>query len=71
MMSPVPVESLPGDKEPSAAFEVMHASPMTRRQPMSGLGEAVEDSPDLILGRAGGVGRSLCLASRMDWTAWS
>jgi hypothetical protein len=34
MISPVPVESLPGEREPSAALEVIHASAMARRQPI-------------------------------------
>ena len=66
MMSPVPVESLPGDREPSAAFEVIHASTMTRRQPMSGWGRALKGSPDVILGAQAELTGVCASRSRVD-----
>ena len=69
MMSPVPVESLPGDREPSAAFKVIHASTMTRRQPMLGWGRAVKGSPDVILGAQTELTGVCASRSRVDWNA--
>lgn len=66
MMSPLLVESLPGDGERIAPFEVIHARTITRRQPMLVLSRPLRILlmyPEIT----GGVGRRLCFADTMGY----